>query len=41
MRLTGSVPAGEGLIAAFPFRLRAGARAPRELGTLTIYYPRE
>ena len=39
VRLSGEVPAGEGSIAAFPFRLRAGARAPKDLGRLTIYYP--
>ncbi|HKY61733.1 MAG TPA: hypothetical protein VJP59_12045, partial [Gemmatimonadota bacterium] len=41
VRMTGTVPAGEGLIAGLPFRLVAGAKLPRNgsLGTLTVYYP--
>jgi len=41
VRATGTVPAGEGLIAGFPFRLRT-TRLPKnltDLGTLTLYYP--
>ncbi|CAN5256079.1 hypothetical protein BH18GEM1_BH18GEM1_21200 [soil metagenome] len=33
------MPEGEGLIAGFPFRLKAKAKAPADLGTLTLYYP--
>lgn len=41
VRLTGTVPAGQGLIAGLPFRLVPGAKPPRNrsLGTLTVYYP--
>jgi hypothetical protein len=39
VRLTGTVPTGTGLVAGFPFRLSPDARVPKELGTLTIYYP--
>lgn len=41
VRLTGTVPAGQGLIAGLPFRLVSGARPSRNqsLGTFTIYYP--
>ncbi len=39
VRLTGTVPAGQGLILAFPFRLLPGAKMTPDLGTLTLYYP--
>ena len=41
VRLTGTVPAGQGLIAGLPFRLVPGAKPPRnrEIGTLTLHYP--
>ncbi|HET7692547.1 MAG TPA: Ig-like domain-containing protein [Gemmatimonadota bacterium] len=39
VRLTGTVPAGEGVIVGFPFRLREGARPTKDLGTLTMLYP--
>lgn len=39
IRLTGVVPAGEGWIVTFPFRLKNGASPPETLGTLRMYYP--
>ncbi|MGH7572759.1 MAG: hypothetical protein ACREMK_13100 [Gemmatimonadota bacterium] len=41
VRLSGTVPAGQGMIAGLPLRLVPGAKPPRNLslGTLTVYYP--
>ncbi|MFN2383634.1 MAG: hypothetical protein ABR559_05155, partial [Gemmatimonadota bacterium] len=39
VRLTGTVPAGHGIIGDFPFRFKPGGKAPATLGTVTVYYP--